>query len=184
MEGFLKRDWRKSVPNLLSSLRIVLAFAFPFVPEALRLPIIAIALLSEFFDGFLARRWNAVTPLGILLDPVADKLFVLSTVVTLISEGRLTVLAFFLLAARDITVAIGSLSIIIEKGKQTEPMVPRLSGKIATAFQFVLLIWLFANFPYQRIALNVTIVASVISAIDYLYCVLHRRFDQVPRESH
>jgi CDP-diacylglycerol--glycerol-3-phosphate 3-phosphatidyltransferase len=143
---------------------------------------IFLASTSEFLDGFLARRWNAVTKSGQLLDPIADKLFVLSTAGTLISENRLSVLQFVLLASRDIVVAIGTLSVWAESRLHSiEQLKPRPLGKIATAFQFVLLIVMFAEFDFAPLFLRITIIASAIAAIDYLYTVLHRRFDRVVR---
>jgi hypothetical protein len=54
---------------------------------------------------------------------------------------------------------------------------PRRSGKIATGFQFVWLVTAYANWPVSGPLLLSAIVASLISAFDYLYFVLHRRFD-------
>jgi len=177
-------DVKRAIPNELSIFRICTAIAFPLVPVAFRLPLILLAALSEFLDGFLARRWHAVTSLGQLLDPIADKLFVLSTIGVLIHEGRVTVLQFILLAARDIVVAVGSASVFLEKRQSAVPhLKPRWSGKVATAFQFALLFVLFTDWLIARPLLYVTIILSVISAIDYLYAVLHRRFD-APVELH
>lgn len=175
---------KRKVPNALSIFRICAAFAFPAIPAAWRLPFIALAALSEFLDGFLARRWNAITPLGQLLDPIADKLFVLSTIAVLIHEERVTVLQFVLLAARDIVVAIGSAAVIIETKQNAVPhLKPRWSGKVATAFQFALLFVLFTEWSIAKPLLLVTIVLSVFSAVDYLYSVLHRRFDPAQIET-
>jgi CDP-diacylglycerol--glycerol-3-phosphate 3-phosphatidyltransferase len=171
---------QRNIPNALSTFRICAAFAFPAVPHEWRIPLIVLAALSEFLDGFLARRWKAETPLGQLLDPIADKLFVLSTIGVLIHEHQVTVLQFILLAARDIVVAIGAASVIWEVRRQAVPLLkPRWSGKIATTFQFGLLFILFTNWPLREPFLYVTILLSVISAIDYLYIVLHRRFDPI-----
>jgi CDP-diacylglycerol--glycerol-3-phosphate 3-phosphatidyltransferase len=171
---------KRSIPNVLSFVRIAMAFAFVFIPVSWRIPFIAIAAASEFLDGFLARRWNAVTPLGQLLDPIADKLFILATVGTLIYEGHVTILQFILLAARDIVVAIGTVSVLHETKSRSIPLLkPRWSGKIATTFQFALLFVLFTSWSIAEPLLIITICLSVISAIDYLYTVLHRRFDPV-----
>ncbi len=169
---------KRNVPNALSAFRIAAAFAFPLIPATWRVPLILAAALSEFLDGFLARRWLAVTPLGQLLDPIADKLFILSTVGILIHEGRITILQFILLAARDIVVAVGTTSVVLEARQKAIPhLKPRWSGKVATAFQFGLLFVLFTNWWLADPLLFITIVLSVMSAVDYLYCVLHRRFD-------
>lgn len=157
-----------------------MAATFVFIPVEWRIPYILIAAASEFFDGFLARRWHAITPLGQLLDPIADKLFILATVGTLIFEGHVTVLQFILLAARDIVVAIGTASVLFETRSKSIPLLkPRWSGKIATAFQFALLLVLFTHWSIATPLLHITIILSVISAVDYLYTVLHRRFDPV-----
>jgi phosphatidylglycerophosphate synthase len=125
-----------------------------------------------------------VTPVGQLLDPIADKLFVLSTIGVLIHEQRVTVLQFILLAARDIVVAIGSASVIAETKQNAVPLLkPRWSGKIATAFQFALLFILFTDWPIVEPFLVLTIILSVASAIDYLYAVLHRRFDPIDSDT-
>ena len=181
----LERPLERNIPNLLSIFRIVAAFAFPVLPVEWRLPLIMTAALSEFLDGFLARRWHAVTALGQLLDPIADKLFILATVGVLIHEGRVTVLQFILLAARDIVVAIGSASVVLETRANAIPhLKPRWSGKIATTFQFGLLMILFTNWWIAEPFLYLTIALSVISAIDYMYVVLHRRFDPVDTDEH
>jgi cardiolipin synthase (CMP-forming) len=155
-----------------------MALVFPLVGSSWRLPLIFAALLTEFFDGFLARRLNAVTRLGQALDPIADKLFVLATVVVLIYEQRLTWVEFSLVAMRDIVVAIGAFSLAVEtRGRLIRFMVPKISGKITTALQFALLISLFANLGISQPLLVVTAVASCVSAVDYLYAMLHRKFD-------
>lgn len=171
----------KWVPNALSIFRIFVAFAFPFLPATVGLRVMAVvaASLSEFLDGFLARRWNAVSKVGQVLDPVADKLFVLSTAGTLILEGRLTLLQFVLLASRDFVVAIGTLSVWAESRQESiDHLKPRILGKIATGFQFGLLFVMFAELGFAKPFLDLTIVASGLAAIDYLYAVLHRRFDR------
>ena len=71
-------------PNFLSGVRIVVAVIFPFLSPVLRLPFVVLALLTEYFDGALARKYNWVTSVGQILDPVADKLFALSVGLTLV----------------------------------------------------------------------------------------------------
>ncbi len=79
----------RQLPNLLSAARLPLAAAFPFAGPEGRVALIAAAVISDFLDGHLARRWNAHSTLGRLLDPLADKAFVLVLVVTLLAEGAL-----------------------------------------------------------------------------------------------
>lgn len=169
---------RRQTPNLLSTLRIILAALFPFLSPEFRLPVIFIALASEFFDGFLARRWNAETLLGQSLDPIADKIFVLSTIATLIHEGSFTWTQFALIAMRDIVVAIGSFSTLLQSGSRAiQHLKPKYSGKVATTLQFALLISLFAKWPVTNPLFIATAFMSCLSAVDYAYTILHKRWD-------
>lgn len=73
----IKAQW--NMPNALSFSRIALGFTvlFWWPHGLLALAIITYAAISDGLDGFLARRWEKETPLGKVLDPIADKLFVL-----------------------------------------------------------------------------------------------------------
>ena len=67
-----------NVPNLLSMLRIIIIFPFIYYflidNYVISVVLIAISGLSDMFDGFIARRFNQITKVGMMLDPVADKL--------------------------------------------------------------------------------------------------------------
>lgn len=170
--------WTKQIPNALSWSRVGIAFLFPFVDSGWRLLLIIWALVSEFLDGFLARRLNAESSFGQALDPIADKLFVLSTIGVLVVEEQLSLTNLVLVAMRDIVVAIGTLSVTMEsRTRAIHYLKPRKSGKITTALQFVLLILLYLKLPIAYSFLVLTSAVSCMSAIDYLYVVLHRRFD-------
>ena len=89
----------KHIPNILSSLRIVLVgvFAWLFLsafPDHMTrywwaIGVYVLAFLTDVLDGFLARTFNWITPVGKLLDPFADKLMVVTAlVVILIEKGR------------------------------------------------------------------------------------------------
>lgn len=170
-------SWRRQTPNLLSTSRILFAMAFPFLESSWQVPVILVAGLTEFLDGYLARRWHAETLIGQSLDPIADKLFVLSTVATLIHQGLFTWPMFVLIAARDIVVAIGSFSAMLTGGTRAlQHLKPKYSGKVATTLQFALLISLFAQTPLTTPLFIATAFMSCVSAIDYAYTILARRW--------
>ncbi|HEY1186682.1 MAG TPA: CDP-alcohol phosphatidyltransferase family protein [Gemmata sp.] len=129
------------LPNVLSIARIVLGLVFPLVPSEWRLGVIIAAALSDLFDGFTARLLRAESNAGRLLDPVADKVFVLVLAGTLIAEGALHPLWAVGLATRDITVLIG-LGYVIAKRQwaRGRKLRPSFVGKVTTAAQFVLLV--------------------------------------------
>jgi phosphatidylglycerophosphate synthase len=127
----------KWIPNGLSILRGVLAFWFPFLPEHLRVPVVVVALLSEYLDGALARAFNWVTPSGQILDGVADKLFALSVGLTFAFSGKLIWPFLALIIARDLVVATGFIVLtILRKRPRIDEMKPNLFGKLTTVFQY------------------------------------------------
>ncbi len=106
---------RKNLPNLLTFSRvlviplIILAIFFPQKPAHWIATILFIfACATDFMDGYLARRWGIVSPLGQFLDPVADKLLVCSTLLMLVGTGAirgLSLLPAVIILCREIIVS-------------------------------------------------------------------------------
>lgn len=132
------RHW---VPNGLSLARLLLGLAFPFVPTDWRLGIILTAAVSDLLDGLAARWLGAESDLGRLLDPIADKVFVLVLVGTLLAEGTLGLAELAGIAARDLTVTVGA-TVVAARGRWdlARQARPSLLGKATTAGQFAVLL--------------------------------------------
>lgn len=104
-----------SLPNLLTMSRIVViplvVITFYIDSQEARwvaVALFALAAISDFFDGFLARRWNQVSSLGRFLDPIADKLLVASVLMMLVGFERVTqlsVLPAVVILCREILVS-------------------------------------------------------------------------------
>ncbi len=163
--------WAKPVPNALSFLRIAAALALPFVPGRFQFGLVVFAGSSDWLDGFIARRFNATSPLGALLDGIADKLFVLSAVVTLVAAERLALWQGALVMARDVTVAAISLLVALRREWAAfGHMQVRLAGKLTTAFALPWFATLLvpaaegARLPLFVLAAG----SSVCAALDYL----------------
>src|SRR6266498_462487 len=90
------------IPNLLSATGLVLGLAFATVPESWRLVVVVVAGAIEFLDGALSRLWHVSGAMGRLLDPIADKVFVLAVLATLMAEGRVAFWELLLIGARDV----------------------------------------------------------------------------------
>jgi CDP-diacylglycerol--glycerol-3-phosphate 3-phosphatidyltransferase len=139
------------------------------------------AALTDLIDGYLARRWNIVTVLGKFLDPLADKLLVMATLVWMVPMGRIPGWAVVLLLAREISItALRSIAssegVIIAAGG---------GGKAKTALQMVGILCLIIGYPYYlslgpldlgridlvvvgRGLVYISLVFSVVSAFEYV----------------
>lgn len=104
----------------------------------------AAAAVTDFIDGWLARRWGVVTVLGKFLDPLADKLIVMAALIMLIPHGRVPAWAVFLLLAREIIVT-GLRSIASSEGIVIDASD---LGKAKTIYQMVAILGLMLHYDY------------------------------------
>lgn len=101
-----------TVSNALSLSRIFLALPLVWALEMDYMQVVVVmivlAVLSDFFDGYVARRAHEITNVGKMLDPIADKLIMMAAMIFLIfdPERRFPIYFFLLLALRDITNSI------------------------------------------------------------------------------
>jgi phosphatidylglycerophosphate synthase len=172
------------VPNVLTSLRLALACVFPLIDESWRLPAIIAGALSDWVDGLIARRYKAITASGTLLDAVADKLFTLSVLITLVASGDVVPWHAAVVLARDIIVtAIACYALLIGRFDGFRHMRPRMTGKLATTLAFLWMVSMVAPAPdgVRLLLLVVAGGASLIAALDYLAQFV-RRYDEVERQ--
>ncbi len=158
----------KLLPNILTLLRLAAGLLFPVVAPFWWLPLILFAGISDLIDGWLCRRWHGSTKFGQLVDPVADKVFVLSALYSLWQHEWLTLWGILWLALRDITVVVLTLIAAASTRLTTKDLRPRWSGKIATAAQFIALtIIAWQQQPAEYAVLWCGLV-SFVAAVDYI----------------
>ena len=105
----------------------------------------AVAAILDGVDGYVARRYKQWSELGTVLDPLADKLLLVSGIVVLSFDHRprLEIVPLWLtgtIIGRDLLLGIGAIVIWLTVGKIT--VRPRLTGKIATVLQMVTVLWI------------------------------------------
>jgi cardiolipin synthase (CMP-forming) len=122
-----------NVPNFLSFLRIALVPVFLwFLLEEMfvsAITVLAIAGLTDFLDGYLARKLNQTTKLGKMLDPVADRLYIFATLLALSATGYVPWWLAVLVILRDVLMLI-SLPILASVGHRSLPV--HYLGKAST----------------------------------------------------
>jgi cardiolipin synthase len=166
----------RDLPTLLSLSRLVFAAGFVAVDGAIaRASLIGVAGLTDFLDGWLARRWNVATRWGALLDPLGDHVFVLVATLTVVAGGALTIAAALVLLSRDIATALGFLVALAVPQLRREEFKARWPGKLVTAFQFATLLSVMLT-PALTWPLLVLVAMSSASAIvDYAVAVWRAR---------
>lgn len=129
-----------TVPNIISMARIVLIGVFGWLLVAghdlWAITALAAAGISDFLDGFLARRWRQVTHLGRLLDPAADRLMTAVVVIALAVRGVVPWWLVALLLARDALVAV---ALVLGRTHEVSSPQVTFTGKAATAALYVFL---------------------------------------------
>jgi len=141
-----------SMPNLLTSMRIVLipvlVVAFYFLPVDWRYMassiIFSIAALTDWLDGYLARRLGQTTTFGAFLDPVADKLLVAVALVLLVEVHASAALAIPAIVIVGREIVVSALREWMAQYSQMRSVAVSNLGKIKTAFQMtsiIVLLW-------------------------------------------
>ena len=157
-----------TLPNTISLSRVLLALAFVLSPNpAGRVILIAVAGLTDFMDGWLARHEKTESTAGALLDPLADRIFVFAAISTYLVEGQLTTGQYFLFLTRDIATAVGFLVAKIIPTLRPAVFRARLLGKIVTVLQLIALVTILILPELTDFLILTIAVVSVASIVDY-----------------
>jgi len=143
------------------------------VHRVLGISCFAIAAICDGVDGYIARRFNQRSELGAILDPLADKLLLVSGIVLLsIDHGpRLQTIPLWLtgtIIGRDILLLVGMIVILLTVGKLK--VRPRILGKIATVLQMAVVIWILMKWP-QHWLFAVTLASALCTGVSGLLYV-------------
>ncbi len=167
-----------NLPTILTLSRIVIIPLFVFAVKNepfLGVAIFVLASLTDFLDGYLARRSGKITEFGIIFDPIADKFLIISALIVLVDMGRLNVWIAIIMIVRDffitgLRVFALSRSIVIPA---------ELGGKIKTTLQaggiMLLILWDSTGIDLSdagTVIIWLAMFISVISGIKYTWSFL------------
>jgi phosphatidylglycerophosphate synthase len=156
---------RWTAADLLSMVRIPLAAAFLLVSHSgWRLAIVGTAAITDLLDGPVARRFGS-SPLGPVLDPIADKVFMAAAVGVVAFSGRLEVYEIIGVLLRDIVATVAFAATLMSHQPRAIPA--RSSGKAVTVAQILTLIAFLIDSPYLRPIAWATTVIAIIAIWDY-----------------
>ena len=164
-----------NVPNVLTLVRILLVpvLVVALLDETpngdlLAAIVFALASLTDFVDGWIARSRGSVTTFGKLMDPVADKLLVIAALVALVSLQRLDAWVAMVIIARELAV---TMTRIAATGQGVVIAAARL-GKIKTLFQVATIFLLIAvdhSSPWLDALVYLTVTITIVSGVDYFF---------------
>jgi len=148
----LKNRLESQIPNILTFFRIILVPFFIFslfgrgaLSGLIALILFTFASISDYFDGYFARKWNIHTQFGVFIDPLADKILVGGAFISfiLLPDFFIPIWLVIVILLREITVTLLRMAALRKK----QPIKTEYSGKVKTAFQmfsvFCILIILF-----------------------------------------
>lgn len=170
----------RNIPNIICGIRMLLIIPIVYLTlstnlqyNQIALILFIIAALSDALDGYIARKYDYITNLGKLLDPLADKLLVLSTFIAFLTTGDLSIIFVLIILTRELTIT-GLRSIAASAGVVIQASI---FGKLKTISQMILIILLFLNniisiqILENSLSILIAIVAglTIFSGLDYIY---------------
>ncbi len=171
--------------NMITILRILLVPVFVFFAaaypganrELIAAVIFLVISLTDFLDGYIARKYNQITDFGKFLDPLADKILVISAFVIFVSQGTLSPIITIVVITREFLVTSIRL---VAAGKGTV-IAASMSGKLKTVSQIVAVMAILLEellckvivLPYGQIFSWIMLIFTIYSGLEYL--ILNRK---------
>lgn len=184
-----------TISRIIMSLIIILILLFPFDQIGVEFPtylvggkvvvdlkyiivgiLFIIASLTDFLDGYVARKYNLVTDFGKMVDAISDKLLTNSVLIILAANGKISTVVAVIIIMRDIVV--DSIKMVI--GNKGAAVAAIGVAKLKTATLMVgIILTLFSNLPFELISLRISdfllaiaAVLSIISGVKYYIMAL------------
>lgn len=168
---------KRHVPNILSSIRIFLVPVFVLTyfgqESAVKIQaasVYALATVTDFLDGFLARRYQLITNLGKVLDPLGDKLMTLAVLTCIAVDGLIPAVVVVLVLIKELIMLIGGL-LLRRKMKGAMPS-SNIYGKTSTVVFFVICVTLmvFKGIPHSMalFLIAIALVLMLVALVSYI----------------
>jgi CDP-diacylglycerol---glycerol-3-phosphate 3-phosphatidyltransferase len=166
-----------NLPNVLTVLRIMLVPALVVAllgnssdGDVLAAIVFALASLTDFVDGYLARARDSVTTFGKLMDPLADKLLIVAALISLVSLHRLAPWIAMVIITRELAVTVLRLGAT----QAGVVLAASLSGKVKTCTQIAAILALIAVHEHSQpawvsVLLYLAVAATVVSGLDFFF---------------
>ena len=129
--------------------------------------------MTDWLDGYIARKYNQVTDFGKFLDPLADKILITSTMIVLVGLGKLNSIACVIVIFREFLVT----SLRLVANTSGKVIAAGISGKIKTVFQIITVMVIFLEkylillypLPYSVFFVWIMVILTVYSGLEYVW---------------
>lgn len=170
-----------NLPNALASLRVLLA---PLMFWLILNPnlftnhgfditwnyyftslVFVIASITDFFDGYIAREWNQETKLGVIIDPLADKMITIAAFLALMVMQEASPWAIYIIIIRELFIT-GIRTVAVSEGLDIKAS---LAGKIKTVIQMIAIGFLLMHWIFAQALLWLAVLLTLYSGAEYLW---------------
>jgi cardiolipin synthase len=157
------------IPDLISLSRLALAAAFVryATQPAVAVAILCAAGISDWLDGWVARRFKQETKFGALLDPICDRLFVIPVLATLVFVHGVPLWQLAVLITRDVLNTLGAAVVWVLRPDRVKYLHPLRSGKVVTSLQFWCVVHIVLGLPFFAVTFAAVALATVWALRDY-----------------
>lgn len=171
-----------NIPNLLTMLRIILVpiYLLVFFSDLDNRFLMAglifiIAGISDVLDGKIARKYDLITKLGIVLDPIADKMMIFAVLISYTVERIIPIWILIAIGLKELVMILGGIILYFHKGKQVVPS--NIYGKMATVSFYVATLVTVSNTSIRlsEVLFTITVVINVLAFINYLKIYIDKR---------
>lgn len=175
--------------NLLSLFRLLMAIPVWFImdnfdQQSIRNIIAALCLFAAFtdvLDGYLARKFNEVTELGKVIDPLADKVIVGAVVIKMFLLGEIPDYYFYLLIGRDLIIFIGGIFVSKKIGKV---LPSNVIGKVSIVIISLVLLFIMLSMDRTSIVFKAFYLGSIGLVFISLFAYAYRAYEFIKKKEH
>jgi cardiolipin synthase len=161
---------KRHIPNILTGIRFALiaVYIWIFVNRSYTAAMVIFlsAWATDLLDGYLARKWNAITNAGKLLDPLADKLMLIATLISFYAVGWIHLLIVLIVTVKESLMVLGGILLY----KRHVVVYADHLGKLATGMFGIGIVMTFyhdAVYPYHYVVIYAAIAISLLAMIQY-----------------
>ena len=161
-----------NIPNALTLFRFLLVGVFPYLyfhqglayNKVWAFAVSSLAGATDVLDGFIARRCNLITKWGKLMDPLADKLMMISVLVCLFLDKVIPLWAALIIALKESLMIFGAAFLYRNRRVVVQA---NFYGKLATFLFYVAITSLIFELPYANYILSIAILSTILALLKY-----------------